>query len=432
MSTLAGLHAQNIEGFVVDMNSNPIIGASIVDKDQHRIAITNEEGRFELTFRQNFIFGIEQKGYESSWFKMIDPDKKIYTIQLNYKYLDLPTMEVTVRKPEEALRINSVNIIDYIPTSYGIVTLKKMMGQYFVALDSISKEGQGYAFNYEKPISLYRDCLGNIHILGKQLVYQIYLTPDTFQLVDIASVEQFKEFLEPCVAQFGNNFVLRDLTMDNQRYDLTLYERDNGNKNFYTQIDTLTARTASEARLATHYLNYPGDFCIISGTINRALAREVIREQYPLLNPYLYSEDLANSTIPDLVGLARQYPMWSYPIDVRTFQLGKHVVVVDFETDSVSVFNGKGDFVQARKFNVDADVKEVWQDYDNGNLFLYSRAKGEYLLFQLDPLSGNTYFILNFMDFPNTKSEKVFNNWIYYREIENGFHGINRIPIVSR
>jgi len=50
---------------------------------------------------------------------------------------------------------------------------------------------------------------------------------------------------------------------------------------------------------------------------------------------------------------------FSYPIDVRSFQVDEYVVVVDFEVDSISLFNENGALVQSKPFSVGEDIKKV-------------------------------------------------------------------------
>jgi len=123
------------------------------------------------------------------------------------------------------------------------------------------------------------------------------------------------------------------------------------------------------------------------------------------------------------------YMLFSYPIDVRSFQVDEYVVVVDFEVDSVSLFNENGTLVQSKPFSVGEDIKEVWQDKYNGGLYLYTRGLGNHKIYSLDILTGQTSYLTSLRDFPFTKSEKVYNGWLYFRMIENGYHGIHRLRL---
>jgi hypothetical protein len=171
---------------------------------------------------------------------------------MNYFYQELSSVDVVESKPENALDIDAVNIIDYFPFESSILTLKKHRNAYYVGIDSIGVEGPKYRFDIDRPKRLFIDCLGS--------------------------------------------------TRWTERYAL-----------------------------------------------------------------------FSNLT---------------YPVNVRSFQIGDKVAIVNYEIDSISVYNAQRYKQTQLPFAVASDIKEVWQDLSNDNLYFYTRKNGNHLIYHLDEKTG--------------------------------------------
>lgn len=71
---------------------------------------------------------------------------------------------------------------------------------------------------------LYKDCLGQIHLVNKKAAYQLFIEESDFQLYPAVSLKDFKEQLEPCIASHDEKIYLEQYTYANQI--LYYYEAD--------------------------------------------------------------------------------------------------------------------------------------------------------------------------------------------------------------
>ncbi|MDX2362712.1 MAG: hypothetical protein QNK23_18020 [Crocinitomicaceae bacterium] len=421
--------SQIMEGNVEGPDGMPIVSAQILDKNKRVITWTDSLGKFTLDQRKYRVFGISKRGYAERWYKVGEKYRNELYVTLDYKYQDLESVDVISQGPEEALDIYSVNIIDYLPFDSQILTLKKDKRTYYIGVDSIGYVGPRYAFREERPKSLFLDCMGNVHIVCNENVYQFVVLPDSLVIVDVVPKSVFDRFLEPCVAQFEGGIVMKQLSIHNQSYDLKLFNKDKSIRHFYHQVDEVSARIASEDALMAGLMRNEeilGDSLHENVLTTRRTLRKIHNGANPDIGMDFMKRNNQGARHAERIGL---YRLRSYPINVRSFQLNDYVCVVDFEIDSVSLYNHDGDFVQQRSFGVIGDIKEVWKDHYTNSIYLYARNDGNHIVYFLDVLSGHTIFLQSMREFRFIESEKIHNGWLYYREIENGFFNINRVKL---
>ena len=425
--------SQKIKITVVDINDAPIENVFIVDKNRNKIDETNNEGVVVINKSQDVI-GLIKKGYTDRWLKIDGSDQKEIEIVLDYYYLDLDVVNVEQSKPEDALSIDAVNIIDYFPFDESILTLKRFKGKYYIGVDSIGREGIRHEFTIDKPRGLFMDCMGNMHVICPETVYQIVFTKDELVIIDETSKDLFNILLEPCVAKFGEKYVMKSLTYGNQAYSLELHNKESDPVIFYYQIDEISARVAAEEALKLEFA-VRSDVYGDSMQAHALELRRFIRQIYSGENPDVNLAFIINDT-KDARGNPKgwteamaQYKMFTYPINVRSFQVGSSIAVVDFEIDSLSIYSDEGKILSQVPFNIEGEIKEIWQDISNDNIYLYARNNGNYLIYYLNDATGETTFLKSTKDLGVTIGHRIHNGYLYYLKIENGFHKIHRIKL---
>lgn len=427
-----GSFAQNVSGVVFGPHGDVISNAEVIDKDLHVLSLTNEKGEFKLVYSEGSVFGIRKKGYESSWFLMNNPSKTNYEVRLTYAVQELDEVNVFGRKRETVADLKNVNILDYLPTEKGLITLRKTSGEYYIGLDSIPGEGTAYKLNFDRPKRLFRDCLGNYHILNSEFAIQFDVSDTGFAVIDIASIPQFEYLLAPCIGAYNDStFVMKYLTRHNQQLDLVLFEKGKKPISFYRQFDSISYRMAAEDALIFGINNsqtYIWDSLNQNVLPVRRYLREVAKE-----NPDIVLKFVSNSINAEHsnrpADLLTNYLLHSYPIDVRAFQVRNYIVVVDFEDKGLRVFSDKGKELHYKPFKVEGDIKDVWKDASRGLIYFYARYRGNHRVYQLDVTTGQTRYLMNFRELPFAESKQVYDGWLYYREIENGFFKVHRISL---
>lgn len=425
--------SQKIKIKVVDINQAPLVNVSIVDSGKNELTLTNEEGVVTVD-KSIGIIGLTKKGYAYRWIKISDTKQKEVIIEMEYYYLELDVVDVEQSEPEEALSIDAVNIIDYFPFGESILTIKRYKEKYYIGVDSLGKEGVKHEFIYDIPRSFFMDCIGNMHVVCPERVYQIAITENELIIIDDISKDLFNIILGPCVANFGDNYVMESLSFNNQAYSLALYDKYKDPFMFYYQIDEVSARVAAEEALKLEF-SLRNDVYQDSMDPNVLELRRFIRQIYSGENPDA-NLDFIKNDLRDSTGNSRRwseqyaiYKLFSYPIDIRSFRVGNSIAVVDFENDSLSIYSDQGEKMSQLPFEVDGKIKEVWQDISNDNVYLYTRENGNYYVYYLNDRTGEVTFLKETKDLGVAKSYRIYNQYLYYLQIENGYYKIHRVRL---
>ncbi len=425
--------SQTIKLTVVDIDNIPLANVLIVDSGKNTIDETNENGVVVID-KSKHIIGLVKKGFEDRWLKISDSDQKEVVIVMDYYYKEFDVVNVEQARPEEALSIDAVNILDYFPFNESILTLKRFRGTYYISVDSIGNEGKRHEFTRDRPKQFFMDCIGNMHVICAEKVYQIAISNDELVVIDEISKTTFDILLEPCVAKFDEKYVMKSLSFGNQAYSLALYDKVKDPEMFYYQIDVLSARVAAEEELKM-------EFSVRSDVLNDSMEahilelRRFVRELYAGQNPDVNLAFIMND-IQDSEGNTKKwteqmalYKLFTYPIDIRSFRVGNNVAVVDYEVDSLSIFNDKGKRLNQVPFNVEGDIKQVWQDVSNDNIYFYTRNHGNYMIYYLNDETGETVFLNTTRDLGFTKNHRIHSGYLYYLKVENNYHKIHRVQL---
>lgn len=432
--TSKGLLAQEFKITVIDINDAPISNVVVLDKEKNEIDRTNKTGDFTIDKSKFETIGLTKKGYADRWLKLSESTKNEVTIVMDYYYQELNVVNVESEGPENALDINAVNIIDYIPFQESILTLKRHKGTYYIGVDSLGQEGVKFEFNYDRPKRLFLDCLGNMHVVCSEVVYQIAISESELSIVDKISKNQFSLLLEPCVAKLGDKYVMKSLSSNNQAYSLAVYDKHTEPKLIYYHIDVVSAQVAAEEALKLEF-SVRGDVLEDSMEMHILDLRRYVRQVYSGENPDVNLDFIQRSMIDSAGNSTRWterfglYSILTYPINIRSFQIGDQVAVVNYEIDSLSLYNENGEKISQTAFAVPSDIKEVWQDLSNDNLYLYTRKNGNHLIYHLDDKTGQTTFLKSTREIGTSKHHRIYDGYLYYLEIDNSFYRIQRVRL---
>jgi hypothetical protein len=437
--------------------NNPVISAEIVNHKGQYITTTDSLGRFNFTGTIGNKYGAEKSGYGLKWF-IARGGAEEQVIVLPLKIQDVESVIITRKGSEEALDLRNVNIIDYQPLQGYILTLKKKKGVYYVGIDSLKTEGLSIPINIWKPHSLYFDCMENTFIVSEDSAFQFVILDGEMEYISQMSLLSFNTYISPCVADFDSTLVLSKLSDHNKRYDLTKYQNGVA-ETFFTRMDSIGYQVASEEALMLGILNnneLVGDSLDDSVLERRRKMREIHNGENPDINLQMLEQsqkaELLDRGEPmsqqERTNLEQQmshssydnsgsgwgqsqamYQLRSQPVKLQSFQIADYIATVDFDSDSVILFNHKGTRIQSKTFSVPCEVKEVWQDLSNGYLFLYAKDRGNHKVYSLNALTGEVQYLKNFKGASHTESGLIYDNWLYYRTIENGFYGINRVQL---
>ena len=78
--------------------------------------------------------------------------------------------------------------------------------------------------------NLYRDCLGNIHLVTKNLAYQIFIEDKQLHLLYPLDPDTFHVILDPCITEIHNKFFIKQWSLNNQVLSYSLVNATDSSK----------------------------------------------------------------------------------------------------------------------------------------------------------------------------------------------------------
>lgn len=439
---------QEVSGRIVDEEGGELPFTRILDENSKLIAYADSVGAFKLNLSYNIRLGFEVPGFPVVWvIKEQFLSQPVQKIVINTNSLEIEEVTISYIKNEKALDQSKVNVIDYLPIREQIISLKTYRGNYYIAIDSIGKYGTSFLLAHvNKPRGFYEDCLGNMHILGKDSAYQIAIGENNLYTYDGVSIPEFRGNVMPCIASFNQGYMYSKLEHINQSYSLVLYTSENEGEVVYnaTDLENLSA-VKEDFFISTGLLAYVTTNPNVTPGELRKYIRDTLGIVYPEVVLQMAKElGFTSSRIGETGDLwsmndtsavtARQSLalMRARPIKVNSFQVGNHAVVVDLLNDSVTVINESGVTVSKAAFDIENDVDEVWQDDHTGEIYLYAEANfGGYDILRLDIFSGKLEKATDMRAYGLAENFQIYDGWLYYIKRVNSYNKVFRTKIAD-
>lgn len=191
------------------------------------------------------------------------------------KQLRFDEIIITAQKSKQiAYSDEKYYIIDFhIDTSKTILLLTNLNKYYVYSLDYNMKKQDALRLNFH-PTSLYLDCLGSLHIMSRDSMYQLELINKKLSIFERNSITLYKTFFKHCVAEIGSFVILKTLENENQSTVFTILEKGTRNtKELYRVEDSLLISSAMATKQALQNHEYLIDLRmeeIDTGTLRRS------------------------------------------------------------------------------------------------------------------------------------------------------------------
>lgn len=197
-------------GKVVDLNTKkPLPNVSVQIEGSLRGSSTDSSGKFEILVKgAGELLKFSLIGYEAVY---LNPHKKNYRknlIGLNPKAVEITEVVVKAKTIEIIAKSNRSYVLDYDFYSDNIlmITYNNLKTGNKILLLNEKFDTLGIATIPEEPLKLFKDCLGNHHVVCEKTVYQVYYDGKTLRFLPPKSVNDFENILLPCIAMDSTNF----------------------------------------------------------------------------------------------------------------------------------------------------------------------------------------------------------------------------------
>jgi hypothetical protein len=246
--------------------------------------------------------------------------------------------------------------------------------------DTVARSAQ---FHFT-PTGLFRDCLGFMHVLSADSVYQVFREGHDLHLIFPDSRKKFDELMLGCRA---------------------------------STAELLFYRNVTKKGLAAEY------FAVNKKNFQRTALTEVSDEKkLKMLRRNADDAQNMNSGIPDDW---EQFKEWNFvqkilykPIKTELYKIGNFICIFDIPESQIEFFDLKGNFSYKLQMKAEKSGEGRWTgdiivDETDTRVYTTWIRNGTCTLFRVDLNSGELKKQIS-LEYPFPEKVRVYNNFVYY------------------
>ena len=228
--------AQNnhlITGYITDKETGkPIYNVNIKETRSNNGTTTNENGFFFIkTNKLPTVFEFSHVAY-----KTLKHECSISSTKINLtmeKLTDsLPEIKISAHRVVNLVERKFFDVVDYEFYNDNILLLaysyKDNINPWLIMMND--KGDTLFRSPVKRDGNLYRDCLGNIHLITKDFAYQIFIENKQLQLLYPLNPDTFHKILDPCITEIHHNFFIKQWSLNNQVLSYSLVNSEDSSK----------------------------------------------------------------------------------------------------------------------------------------------------------------------------------------------------------
>lgn len=201
-----------INGKVIDeITKLPLKSVSIQINGTLKGTASDSNGVFKLSVREkDIMLMFSSIGYDNKFIKANYKSYSKLVIELSQKTQVLNEVVINASPIENVIKSKNSNVLDYdfYKDHILLITYRNDLSKSKLILinkffDTISKINIP-----EEPTGLFKDCLGNHHILCENSIYQVFSDTFHLKLFPAQPIQNFEAMLYPCIAQDSLNVYL--------------------------------------------------------------------------------------------------------------------------------------------------------------------------------------------------------------------------------
>jgi len=232
-----------IIGKVVDNFGEPIESAHVLSKSNYNGVITDKRGIFKLHANRTYdIVIVSHIGYNTKKqkvsFEGIYDDTAFIEINLKIKHNLIGEVEIIENKRWQVVKPNRIWVYDY--ELYGLDkmllllkdTIKYELRYLNVSNNTVCK----ISIKNNSFCKLFKDGLRNTHLALTDSIYQIFICDKQISFYKGISKKEYRDMILPIVAKTDNIFVVKELSLNNQKLVYYSIDRNTQKKALITEI----------------------------------------------------------------------------------------------------------------------------------------------------------------------------------------------------
>lgn len=172
--------------------------------------VSDSTGAFNISAQSVVvILKFSVLGYEKKIIKVNERLKDTLIVELIQKQNNLNEININATGVEVVNKSKRYNVLDY--DFYGnnilLITYVDLTKAKLVLISQNSDTLHFRKIPYE-PNRLFKDCIGNLHVVCRDSLYQVYYNGRTLHLLSGKSIADFEKILLPCIAHDSSNYFI--------------------------------------------------------------------------------------------------------------------------------------------------------------------------------------------------------------------------------
>lgn len=399
-----------ITGRILDKTSgNPIGDVNIKLKNLPEGTTSSKEGTFSLKVKSlPAILVISHVGYNSKMVEIADQFANEIIIQLEKQTQELDEFIVTGTKLETLYKDDVYSVLDYEFLANDILMLvyKNSFFKELVLLNTLNDTITRLNSTDIKPISLYKDCFGTIHVLTRDVVYQLFYNGHQIELLYPTPLKEFEKFVYPCISKLNNQLYFRRYLFGNLMIEY--FYAQEGDHQFYL------LRRISDS-LKTDLIKSNPYIPILLGSS----FYEDLEDRF--LNAGNYTSSEAQKALLDEIRKAEVEERYLKsiiftPVYTPLLEVNDTIAIFNYPEGQIEFYSPNNQLTRTVKINYNKDpdwVKEMIVDEVTNTVYCLFLNSGVYTIRKVNTQDGNLGQISKIY-YPFAKEIKVSGGFVYY------------------
>jgi hypothetical protein len=365
-----------LRGIVKDsVNSEALPFCSYLVKGTMNGGTTNEYGQYVINVEKlpaTIVFVMSGYARKEIVFHSVDFMKvSLLPVSVQLSTVTISSEKVITWHPDDAWSF--VDFQFYNDFILSLVSIRGKNKEYLVLMDPYGATISTLALKHHGD-SLYKDCLGIVHLFSGDSVYQVHYDYEKLSLPYVSARVPFSNEMSPCRCQLGPYYYFsfsnyHDLKLD--YYYINWYQKGEYHP-FLSVHDSSKINSFNENYDIRYFLT----------------RRRIYGEYQEPLDSIMKNMDYYRSQLP----LSQRELMWLSPVASPLARVGKQVYIVNMMDSTLLTYAGAGELKQSVDFS--CLKMEGWK---NNELFgdevygaLYGRVvkKGASTFVRIDPATG--------------------------------------------
>lgn len=394
----ASIFSQKINGIVKDEKGLPLFGVNVINQSSKVGATTDRLGRFVISAESKEILKFSFIGKKNVFYTVKGSDTLNINIQMKSDLTQLTPFVVDGERIKKVSVKTMDNILDYHSIGENtLLILKKSKNYYQLTIEGIDTIYKTFEISSFKPKSIFQDVFGNLHLICKDSIRQIYIdsllfVPYTISRSDFEGIIKRLLLVSDSIAYKYAFFNYNKKYQIRNTYNDVLYEAyDQKSEEFITAF--LNQKPMTTLRKNVSLLRIP-------------------RDQFGYRTLYLQ--------------------VLNRDLQVQTFAVNNLLITFNLYNDTLIVHKtpSKVIFKKGLKSLVNKSTKKIILDKVNNEFYAYSIKNGIVTLDKIDLQSGTSIesYKLSGISFP--ENLKIIDGWAYYlKSNKKGIHGLYRFSL---